>query len=126
MVATKWHYILKFHLYVLVSFIFYAILLLCFKYYYIFMLMFKKLRQKQVFFLLNFYISFKVQALLGRSDKNISEKLINKRMAYSLAEQAFAHAYDVGLVYLDEKKQKLETAIKIYDRAFSIGSRYYD
>jgi len=65
-----------------------------------------------------------VQCLLGRTESPVDEKLVNKRIASSLAEQAYAHAYDIGLIQYDERKLKLETAIRIYDRAFSIGGRF--
>ena len=60
---------------------------------------------------------------MGRTEQSVPEKLINKRIACSLAEQAYAHAYDIGLIQYDDRKRKLETAIRIYDRALSIGGR---
>uniref|UniRef100_H2Z4S3 Uncharacterized protein n=1 Tax=Ciona savignyi TaxID=51511 RepID=H2Z4S3_CIOSA len=66
--------------------------------------------------------STKVRQHLGKSD-NLppSDSSINHKMACSLAEHAYAHAYDVNLMARDERIEQLQVSIRIYDRAFNIG-----
>ncbi|XP_039263561.2 tetratricopeptide repeat protein 22-like [Styela clava] len=62
--------------------------------------------------------------LLGRSDVDVTEKELSVRLARCLAEQAYAYAFDVGVMSYDDRKQHLLTAINMYDRALTVGSGF--
>ena len=65
-----------------------------------------------------------MKELLGRTDPVLSsDKAINHRIAISLAEHGYANAYDISLTSADKRKERLQAAIRLYDRALSIGSR---
>jgi len=64
-----------------------------------------------------------VKALLGRSENlKVSHKLVNHRVACSLAEQALTYAYDVTMTEDDVRVERLEESITVFDRAINISS----
>ncbi|MGH0142817.1 UNVERIFIED_CONTAM: hypothetical protein FKN15_076651 [Acipenser sinensis] len=65
----------------------------------------------------------KVFVLMGMGAGEASEVEPRLQTARCLAEQAYAHAYDVGLNTEQEHLEKLITAVKLYDKAIAYGGQ---